>query len=234
MLSALPAGGYQGTASGVTDAKTRSAIKAFQKSKGLKADGKASGATLKAIVAGYLGLEDTTLSQDIVPVTHGCEGHFDDDMTKDGLQPDDRRLEIFFFDWEIKPAPPGKTSQAGSSQYPAWRDALVETRDFEHHGIHVQIIDARQKAVPFAETTLSGPTQASAVADEHGFVSFFGLVAGDYAVTATLRGHQIGNYKIKYPTAKTLPAYQAMSSSDGDAANPLANAANALGVGGPL
>ena len=85
MLSALPAGGYQGTASGVTDAKTRSAIKAFQKSKGLKADGKASGATLKAIVAGYLGLEDTTLSQDIVPVTHGCEGHFDDDMTKDGL-----------------------------------------------------------------------------------------------------------------------------------------------------
>ena len=207
MLSALPAGYYDGQASGVTDKKTRAAIKAFQKSKGLKADGNAGGATLKAIVAAYLSLEDTSLSQDITPVTHGCEGHFDDDLTEAGVQPDDRRLELFFFDWEIKPAPPGKISQAGSAQYPAWRAALVETRDFEHHGIHVQIIDTQKRPVPLAQVHLEGPIASDSVTDSHGFVSFYGLKSGEYTLSAQKGGLTVGTYKISYPTAKTVAGY---------------------------
>src|SRR5439155_6580534 len=84
MLSALPPGGkphYEGYASGVTDDKTVAAVKAFQKSKGLKDDGKAGPDTRKALVEAYMNLEDTTLGQDIVPEAHGCKGHFDDDLT---------------------------------------------------------------------------------------------------------------------------------------------------------
>jgi hypothetical protein len=128
-------------------------------------------------------------------------------MTKAGVQPDDRRLEVFFFDWEIKPEPPGKISVAGSPQYPAWRAALVETRDFEHHGIHVQIVDNKKKPVPLAQVHLEGPLTADAVADPHGFVSFFGLTPGDYTLSAKKAGFTVGTYKIKYPTAKTLPGY---------------------------
>src|SRR5206468_10885829 len=152
--------------------------------------------------------EDTTLGKDIVPEAHGCKGHFDDDLTDDGLQPDDRRLEVFFFEKEIDPKPSGKTSKAGSPQYPAWRDALVETKDFENHGIHVQIIDGSKQPVPAAEVHLEGPTTADATADDHGFVSFFDLVAGDYTVSAKRKGREIGTYKITYPTAKTVPGHK--------------------------
>jgi outer membrane protein OmpA-like peptidoglycan-associated protein len=224
MLSALPADAtpfYAGYASGITDDDTTAAIKAFQESKQLPVSGQADGQTIKSLVEAYLGLEDTTLSQDIVPVAHGCEGHFDDDQTEDGLVADDRRLEVFFFDWTIHPKPASDTSSPGSPEYPAWRRRLVETRDFEHHGIHVQIVDTNKQPVPLAEVHLEGPVSADAVADDHGFVSFFDLTAGTYKLSATSRGMKIGTFEIKYPTAKTVPGHQA---DDGKAPPPTAAA----------
>ena len=215
MLSALPADEepfYSGYASGVTDDKTTAALKAFQTSQALPPEGKADGKTIKALIDAYMGLEETSLSQDIAPVAHGCEGHFDDDATGDGLQPDDRRLEVFFFDGRIRPKPPGDTSAPGAKQYPAWRRRLVETRDFENHGIHVQIVDDKKQPVPLADVHLEGPTKADAVADEHGFVSFFGLVAGDYVLSAKSKGVKVGKFPIRYPTAKTVPGLAKSSS----------------------
>lgn len=208
MLSAVPGNFYSGYASGLTDVPTRQAIKDFQSSQGLEPDGKASGATLKALVKAYLDIEDTSVAQDVVPITHGCEGHFEDDKTADGLEPDDRRLEVFFFDGEMSPAPGGKVSQAGAPQYAAWRSALVSTRDFEHHGIHVQIIDAKKRPVPFAEVHLDGPTTGDAVADVHGFVSFAGLKPGEYTLNAQKKGLKVGSYNVTYPTAKTTLGYK--------------------------
>ncbi|MFZ5891641.1 MAG: carboxypeptidase regulatory-like domain-containing protein [Myxococcota bacterium] len=211
MLSALPRNSrayYEGYASGVTDADTRRAIKNFQAAQGITPDGKAGGGTLKALVHAYLALEGTTLTPGVEPTTHGCEGHFDDDLTTDGFEPDDRRLDVFFFDWEISPAPAGKVSSAGAPQYAAWRGGLVSTTDFEHHGIHVQIIDAKKKPVPFAEVHLDGPKRGDAVADAHGFVSFEGLKPGEYTLSAQKRGMKVGTYKVKYPTAKTVPGHR--------------------------
>ena len=105
MLSVLPEGQtpfYIGNAPGITNGATTKAIKDFQKyandDKGahLAIDGKAGPETRKALVEAYMNLEDTSISADITPVTHGCEGHFDDTLTQDGLQPNDRRLEVFF------------------------------------------------------------------------------------------------------------------------------------------
>jgi hypothetical protein len=220
MLSALSSKGtplYEGYASGVRDEKTTAAVKEFQKSKNLKDDGKGGPDTLKALVTAYMGIEDTSLSRDIVPVVHGCAGHFDDTATDDGLQPDDRRLEVFFFDDEIDPKPAGKSSAPGSAEYPAWRAALVETRDFEHHGIHVQIVDADKQPVPLAETHLEGPTTGDAVADDHGFVSFFDLVAGEYTLSAKRRGFKIGTFKLAYPTAKTVQGYRRSTTAESEA-----------------
>jgi hypothetical protein len=211
MLSALSSGEspyYEGNAAGVTDEKTTKAIKAFQKANGLKIDGKAGPQTLKALVSAYMDLEDTSLEEGIEPLTHGCAGHFDDTVTEAGLQPDDRRLEVFFFDKEIDPVPAGQTSLEGSTDYPAWCSALVETHDFEHHGIHIQIVDAHKQPIGLAEVHLEGPTTDDAVADEHGYVSFFGLLAGEYTVSATLEGKPVANYKITYPTARTVTGHQ--------------------------
>jgi len=216
MLSVLPEGGtplYEGYASGITDEKTTAAIKGFQeymnKEKGasLPTDGKADFETRKALVETYMAIEDTTFEDDVTPIAHGCEGHFEDTATETGVEADDRRLEVFFFKKALDPRPEAAISAEGATDYPKWLSKVVETKDFEHHGIHVQIIDNEKQPAPFAEVILKGPTSAKATADEHGFVSFFGLKSGEYTISSQKNGYKIGVSKIVYPTAKTVKGY---------------------------
>jgi outer membrane protein OmpA-like peptidoglycan-associated protein len=213
MLSVLPQGGdpfYQGNASGVTGEKTSKAVKAFQdyynKEKGgsLTVDGKPGANTCKALVTCYMEIEDTTLGSDIVPVFHGCEGHFDDTITQDGLVADDRRLEVFFFEKGIDPKPEADTSTPESSHYKDWVDQVTETKDFEHHGLHVLLVDAKKKPVPGAKVTYEGPTSGEGEADNNGFVTLTDLKAGSYTIHAQKEGFTISDSTLVYPTAKTV------------------------------
>ncbi|MEO7424475.1 MAG: peptidoglycan-binding protein [Fibrobacteria bacterium] len=210
MLSVLPEGGkphYAGNAAGITDAVTTAALKAFQAGAGLPTDGQGDFATRKALVEAYMGLNGTTLAEDVTPIAHGVEGHFEDSATASGIEADDRRLEAFFFEKEIMPQPSATTSSGGSSPYPKWQENLVDTQDFENHGIHVQIVDAKMQPVPFATVHLKGPTSGEGKSDEHGFVSFTGLKKGEYTLGSEKNGYKIGVSKLKYPTAKTVPGY---------------------------
>jgi len=216
MMSVLPEGKkplYEGYASGITDDKTTAAIKNFQefanKEKGLSLplSGKADFETRKALVEAYMGISDTTLAESVIPVAHGCEGHFEDTATASGNVADDRRLEVFFFKEGIEPRPADKVSSAGSASYPAWLELLVETKDFECHGIHVQIIDNKKQPAPFATVNLAGPVNAKATSDEHGFVSFFKLKPGDYRISSEMNGYKIGVSQFTYPTSKTVSGY---------------------------
>ena len=207
MLSALPEDGapfYGGYASGVTDGATRAAIRAFQKSAGLAVDGKPGPLTRRALVSKYMSVRDATLPNGVVPAAHGCEGQVDTTLGDDGLQPDDRRLEVFFFENGILPAPDAETSGPDGTDYPEWVARLVETRDFETHGVHVQVIDTRKQPIPFASVHLAGPTEADAVADANGFVSFVGLATGDYTIQASLDGGPPVTSRLHYPTGKTV------------------------------
>jgi outer membrane protein OmpA-like peptidoglycan-associated protein len=215
MLSALPEGGtpyYSGNASGITDDATTAALKAFQqdankKGKSLPADGKGDFDTRQALVEAYMGLNDTTLGDDVTPIAHGVEGHCDDTKTASGADADERRLEAFFFETAIDPQPSATTSKGASSSYPKWLENLADTQDFENHGIHVQIVDAKKQPVPLATVHLKGPVSADATSDEHGFVSFSGLKPGEYTLASELNGYKIGVSKLKYPTAKTVPGH---------------------------
>jgi hypothetical protein len=97
----------------------------------------------------------------------------------------------------------------------------VQTVDFENHGIHVQLVDTQKRPVPLAQVHLDGPTPQDTVADEHGFVTFWGLLPGDYTVEGVSRtGIPIPATKITYPTAKTIEGARVMpsaSSSSGGA-----------------
>jgi hypothetical protein len=223
MLSVLPEGEtplYEGYASGITDEKTTAAIKGFQhymkseKGMALSTDGKADFETRKALVEAYMGIEATTLGEEVTPIAHGCEGYFEDTVTVSGVASDDRRLEVFFFKNGIAPRPDTTISSEGSTQYPTWLSRVIETKDFENHGIHVQIIDNEKQPAPFAEVNLKGPTSANATADEHGFVSFFGLKAGEYTISSKKNGYKIGVSKIVYPTAKTVTGYAKTTASE--------------------
>ena len=154
-----------------------------------------------------MGLSDTSLGDDVTPIAHGCEGHFDDTATTSGVESDDRRLEVFLFKEGIEPRPGERISSAGSTLYPTWLAKVSETKDFEHHGIHVQIVDVKKQPAPLATVKLTGPTSADATTDEHGFVSFFGLKQGDYTISSEKNGYKIGVSKLTYPTAKTVQGY---------------------------
>ncbi|MGE5670149.1 MAG: hypothetical protein ACM31E_01815 [Fibrobacterota bacterium] len=227
MLSVLPEDGkplYEGFASGITDEKTKKAIMGFQeysnKEKGLNLpiDGKADFETRKAIIEAYMGISDTTLAEDVIPVAHGCEGHFEDSKTSSGVVSDDRRLEVFFFKNGISPRPANTISAEGSTQYPNWLSQVLKNVDFECHGIHVQIIDNEKQPAPFAKVTLKGPVNSNTTADEHGFVSFFGLKAGEYTISSEMKGYKIGVSKLVYPTAKTVSGFAANKKTDKSAA----------------
>ena len=216
MLSVLPEGGtphYEGYASGITDQKTTTAIKRFQEytnkenGSSLPLDGKANFETRKALVEAYMGIADTTLSEDIIPVAHGCEGHFEDTETASGGVADDRRLEVFFFKNGISPRPDSNISATGTTLYPTWLSQVLETNDFECHGIHVQIVDNEKQPAPFANVQLKGPVSATATSDEHGFVSFFKLKTGEYTISSEKNGYKIGVSKLTYPTAQTVSGY---------------------------
>lgn len=214
MLSILPDTAnpfYKGFASGITDNTTTEAIKAFQQyanskpEANLSISGKADSTTCKMLVQYYMQIENTTLEQNIVPETHGCEGHFKAALTAEGAEPDDRRLEIFFFSKGINPVPAGKTSEEGSAEYPSWVSNVCSIKDFENHGIHIQIVDSRKIPVPEANVVLKGPIEAKAISDQHGYVSFFGLKPGEYLVHSEKKGYKIGDSKLIYPLSKTVP-----------------------------
>jgi outer membrane protein OmpA-like peptidoglycan-associated protein len=133
MLTVLPATGppfYDRTPDGRDDARSKSAVRAFQLDQGLTVDGIAGPETQQALIAAYMGLDGTSLPSGVKLTTHGCGENFPVDETGDDVRsPENRRVEIFFFDGPITPPPPGQTSAKGSRQYPAWLKQVEQTID---------------------------------------------------------------------------------------------------------
>lgn len=78
----------------------------------------------------------------------------------------------------------------------------------------MQLVDTQRQPVPLAAVHLDGPRPQDATADEHGFVTFWGLVAGDYTVQATTRlGIPTPPTTLAYPTAKTTVGARTLRSS---------------------
>jgi flagellar motor protein MotB len=107
-------------------------ITRFQRSRGLKVDGKAGPKTRRQLITEYMAPAEGVLPADMPRTAHGAGEHFPldglardvDPVAADGQRdPVDRRVEIFLFEKEfgIQPAPPGKNSKKNSLEYPEWR-----------------------------------------------------------------------------------------------------------------
>jgi outer membrane protein OmpA-like peptidoglycan-associated protein len=135
MMTALPESGtkfYAGTPSGFVDAKTNSGLKRFQTENGIKPTGNADPETRKALIKAYMDIDAAILPSGITLISHGCGESFPADAIPDGVRsPDDRRVELFFFDGPIDPAPaPDKFSRKGATDYPQWLSLVTATFDF--------------------------------------------------------------------------------------------------------
>ncbi len=152
MLSVLPEDGppfFAGEPNGEKDAATTQAIKDYQKKSDLAVDGIAGPDTQAALIRDYMALDGTTLPDGTSLTTHGCGENFPIDDTGDDVQdPDNRRVEIFFFDGPIEPPPPGKTSARGSTEYPRWLAQVEETVDVGTGGVTGDVLRLRIHADP--------------------------------------------------------------------------------------
>ena len=197
---------------------TEDPIRLFQKEHGLTEDGIAGPNTRRKLIEEYMQLDGTTLADgdfNITITTHGCGENFPLDDSGENLDSDaqdgkedvlDRRVELFFFDKEtgIEPPPPGKNSEAGSTQYPIWRDEaeiidLDTLPDEPHTQIHLQILTTgAEEPLSDASFTLDLPDgQIQGVTDKEGIIKAFDVPPGDYPLKIK---HDNATALIKVPT----------------------------------
>ena len=123
-----------------TKPKGEDLVRWYQRTRGLKVDGKAGTDTRHALIREYLALDGASLTElagDIDAIAHGCGENFPLDETGEQLDTEpkgdqrdrgDRRVELFFFDAEfgLTPKPGGDNSKPGSPEYPLWRRRVSE------------------------------------------------------------------------------------------------------------
>jgi hypothetical protein len=164
------------------DAPTRppgeAPVRWFQRTRGLEVDGIAGPKTRRALVTEYMALDDTSLPAGIEPIVHGCGENFPVEETGDSVaEPDNRRVEAFFFDGElgVQPPPPGSNSGPGSPEYPEWCKRTGKTDDHvAQEGpqlLALRLHDAKREPMPgaVAQVTAAGPPTPQE-ADDRGFI----------------------------------------------------------------
>lgn len=132
MLAALPRGGAAYYGEHHEEHTLEAAIRRFQADHDLRDTGELDGTTRRALVTDYMAADETSLPPETSIVAHGCGQHFLAVETDDEVaEPENRRVEVFFFLDGIEPPPREATSDPGSSHYPAWREAIEEERTFK-------------------------------------------------------------------------------------------------------
>lgn len=134
------------------------AVRRFQAAKELVVDGDPGPLTRKALIADYMAIDGTTLPRTINASAHGCGQSFLAVPTDDGVEElENRRVEIFLFPDGIDPRPSGTISEAGTSEYLAWNEAVVEERTFvpgkAGHGALEVVTDIEQDHQPTSGVT---------------------------------------------------------------------------------
>jgi outer membrane protein OmpA-like peptidoglycan-associated protein len=136
MIGALPDAGSRDD--------SESPIAWYRRTRGLPPGEKPDKPMRQKLIGEYMALEGTSLPDGISVTTHGCGENFPADATPDGVaDPDNRRVEVFFFDGVlgVQPPPPGDNSGPGSTEYPEWVKRAKRTRDHEHGNDHSVVIN---------------------------------------------------------------------------------------------
>jgi hypothetical protein len=126
-----------------------------------------------------MALDGTSLPPGIEATIHGCGENFPDDVTANGVaDPDNRRVEVFFFDGVLGIQPPsrGLNSEPGSLEYPEWVRRTRRTDDhIAHDGpqmLALRLHDTNRRPLPQASAlvAMTGGKTTPTSADGDGFI----------------------------------------------------------------
>ena len=204
MLSELADGTkpfYTGPIDGQAGSGTKEAVEHFQQfsneKRGTKlaVDGRLGQKTRREIVLAYMQLPGTTLPAKTILKTHGC-GKFNlAKKTPDETpEPENRRVEVFFFEGMIDPPPRDRCPAPGCPEEPIWVKKAMHTFDLSHDpgALLVRVQDQKGGPVGTAQVHLAGPTLGDDKSDGNGVVIFRDLIPGHYTILARKEGLQNG------------------------------------------
>ncbi len=140
MLTALPPGAarfYKSAVDGLRGPGTRRAVESFQRwsnrtrGTSLSADGLYGPKTNAELVAAYMALDETTVPAGTVVSIQGCGEWHPAVVTGDGVSdPRNRRVELYFFEDQIEPAP-APCEDGPCPVYEDWTGQVVGTFDLD-------------------------------------------------------------------------------------------------------
>jgi hypothetical protein len=182
---------YAGTVGDSAGPEVIDATKRYQQARGLVVDGVAGPQTRRALITDYMATDGTTLPAGTVIETHGCgESHPADPIGDNQDDPDNRRVELFFFEGPIDPAPVASCPiPSGCAEYDQWKAKTVQSLELrdEPASIRITVFDENDAAVDGASVHASGPTSANATTSA-GRASIRDIAAGHYVLVAKKEG----------------------------------------------
>lgn len=211
MLSALPHGEapyYAGPASGTLDEATQDATRRFQEAHGLKVDGTPGPITRRALVTDYLAADGTSLPAGTELQRHGCgEYHLAVPTPEDTDEPANRRVEVFFFEGPIEPAPRPKCPAPGCPEYLEWLARTRVTIDFSSPPgeVQVSVVDRDGNPLAGAAVHLAGLDPADHPTADDGYVRFPDVIPGRHSATATLADFLDASVELEVPPGSVVP-----------------------------
>jgi outer membrane protein OmpA-like peptidoglycan-associated protein len=133
---------YEGPVHGRNDPATQLAVTKFRTDEGLGEGGLDDG-TRKKLVEKYMATDDTTLPAGTPLRHHGCGEFHPAVATADGAsEPENRRVEVFFFEGDVDPPPQARCPNGGCPEYPKWLEEVTETIDVNvKHDVTFTIVD---------------------------------------------------------------------------------------------
>ncbi|QQS06790.1 MAG: hypothetical protein IPK50_07780 [Fibrobacterota bacterium] len=193
---------FKGQCSGLMDAETEAALRAFQQEPSGKAapiavTGKLDSPTRKELLRAYFSQEGTTVAKSCLvrAVTR--------DRTSDEPTEAVPTLEVLFYTPRLDPEPSADRLEAKA--WKAWKECIQGEDRFELHSLRVQVVNDSDIAVPNARVKLSGPVVVESCADDHGWVVLENLPRGKYRLHVFEGDDRVSDPVVEIPATSTEP-----------------------------
>ncbi|MBX3472136.1 MAG: OmpA family protein, partial [Planctomycetes bacterium] len=202
---------YVKTVDGLAGPGTTEAVRRFQawsraRGAAVRQDGVMDAATRRDLVAAYMATDGATLPDGARLEAHGCGEHHPAVETPDGVaEPENRRVEVFFFPGLVEPPPrtPCGPAPSGCPEHARWLATTARTIDLRQglSTLRLRVTDDLGQAITGAAVHVNGVAEAPT--DTAGEVLARDLLPGRHVVRASRPGFEPAELPVDIPEGAT-------------------------------